>query len=69
MGESPIGTGAEPVLLDELREPRALHSQEGCGPRDVSTRLGEGARDAVALDVPLEVAQADTPADGLVGRG
>ena len=45
------------VLLHELREARTLHAEERRRPRDVSLGLCQRARDAVALDLALDVGE------------
>src|ERR1700733_9877051 len=51
------GHGCKAVLLYELRESGALHAQEGSGAGDVALGLGQGARDAIALDLTLDIAE------------
>lgn len=49
------GDGGQAVLLDELRQARALHPQKPCRARDVPFGLGKRPRDAIALDLALHV--------------
>ena len=58
------------VLLHELRQAGALHAEKRGRTRDVPPRLRQGARDAVALDLPLDVRKRSAPcADLRVGDG